>query len=177
MLLAIGGGARASSLWQINEIYSNADGSVQFIELITASSGQQFVTGQAMTSSQGAATYTLNVTTDLPGDSANKTFLIGTQGFAALNIVAPDYVVPNGFLFTGGGTLNWGSGADIVSYASLPTDGKLSINRAGATAINSPTNFAGATGSIRRWGTITAMAKPTSSGGTQPPETTTSPCP
>src|SRR5947207_7400403 len=150
MLLAIGCGAHASSLWQINEIYSNADGSVQFIELITASSGQQFVTGQAMTSSQGAATYTLNVTTDLPGDSANKTFLIGTQGFAALNIVAPDYVVPNGFLFTGGGTLNWGGGTDIVSYASLPTDGKLSIDRAGATAINSPTNFAGVTGTIRK---------------------------
>src|SRR5439155_143870 len=103
-----------------------------------------------MTSSQGATTYTFNVTTDLPGDSANKTFLIGTQGFAALNIVAPDYVVPNGFLFTNGGTLNWGSGADIVSYASLPTDGKLSINRAGATAINSPTNFAGVTSSIRK---------------------------
>ena len=150
MLLAIGCGAHASSLWQINEIYSNADGSVQFIELITASSGQQFVTGQAMTSSQGATTYTLNVTTDLPGDSANKTFLIGTQGFAALNIVAPDYVVPNGFLFTGGGTLNWGGGTDIVSYASLPTDGKLSIDRAGATAINSPTNFAGVTGTIRK---------------------------
>ena len=145
--------------------------------MITTSSGQQFVTGDAMTSSQGATTYTFNVTTDLPGDSANKTFLIGTQGFAALNIVAPDYVVPNGFLFTNGGTLTWGSGADIVSYASLPTDGKLSINSPGATAINSPTNFAGATGSIRRWGTITAMAKPTSSGGTQPPETTTSPCP
>src|SRR5439155_1470272 len=112
--------------------------------------GQQFVTGQAMTSSQGATTYTLNVTTDLPGDSANKTFLIGTQGFAALYIVAPDYVVPNGFLFTGGGTLNWGGGADIVSYASLPTDGKLSIDRAGATAINSPTNFAGVTGTIRK---------------------------
>ena len=31
MLLAIGCGAHASSLWQINEIYSNADGSVQFI--------------------------------------------------------------------------------------------------------------------------------------------------
>src|SRR3989454_412155 len=150
MLLAIGGGARASSLWQINEIYSNADGSVQFIELITTPGGQQFVTGQAMTSSQGAATYTLNITTDLPGDSANKTFLIGTQGFAALNIVAPDYVVPNGFLFTNGGTLNWGGGTDIVSYASLPTDGKLSVDRAGATAINSPTNFAGVTSCIRK---------------------------
>src|SRR2546428_7304594 len=111
MLLAIGCGAHASSLWQINEIYSNADGSVQFIELITASSGQQFVTGQAMTSSQGATTYTLNITTDLPGDSANKTFLIGTQGFAALNIVAPD-----GFLFTGGGTLNQRGGSGTASY-------------------------------------------------------------
>src|SRR5437016_11360501 len=148
MLLAIGGGARASSLWQINEIYSDADGSVQFIELITASGGQQFVAGHTMTSSQGATTHTLNVTTDLPGDSANKTFLIGTQGFAALNVVTPDYVVPNGFLFTDGGTLNWGGGADVVSDAALPTDRRLSINRVGATAINSPTNFAGVTGTI-----------------------------
>ncbi len=149
MLLATSFGAHATfHLWQINEIYSNADGSVQFIELITTYGGQQFVAGHTLTSSQGATTHTLNITTDLPGDSAYKTFLIGTQGFAALNVVAPDYVVPNGFLFTDGGTLNWGGGADVVSYASLPTDGRLSINRVGATAINSPTNFAGVTGTI-----------------------------
>jgi hypothetical protein len=151
MLLAVSCGAHATfHLWQINEIYSNADGSVQFIELITSFGGEQFVAGHALTSSQGATTHTLNVTTDLPGDSANKTFLIGTQGFAALNVVTPDYVVPNGFLFTNGGTLNWGGGADIVNYASLPTDGRLSINRAGVTALNSPKNFAGVTGTIRK---------------------------
>src|SRR6195256_2662108 len=146
MLLAISGGAPATfHLWQINEIHFNADGSVQFIELITTFGGQQFIGGHAMTSSQGATIHTLNITTDLPGDSANKTFLIGTQGFAALNVVTPDYVVPNGFLFTDGGTLNWAGGADIVNYASLPTDGRLSINRVEVTAINSPKNFAGVT--------------------------------
>jgi hypothetical protein len=43
-------------LWQLNEIYSNADGTVQFIELITGASRQQFLTGHA------ASVFTRNVT-------------------------------------------------------------------------------------------------------------------
>jgi len=36
VLLVSAGTARATlDLWQVNEIYSNADGTVQFIELIT----------------------------------------------------------------------------------------------------------------------------------------------
>ena len=38
---------------------------------------------------------------------------------------------------------------DFVSWAALPVDGNLSINRNGATAINSPKNFAGATATIK----------------------------
>jgi hypothetical protein len=148
MLLAASVGAHATfHLWVINEIYSNADGSVQFVELSTTASGQQFVSGHSITCTQGGTTHTFNITSDLPGDSANKTFLIGTQGFAALNVVTPDYVVPNGFLFTNGGTLNW-AGFDSVTYSSLPTDGRMSINHDRVQAINSPKNFAGATGSI-----------------------------
>jgi hypothetical protein len=39
--------------------------------------------------------------------TANKRVLIATQGFEALGLVAPDYVIPNGFLPTNGGTLNF----------------------------------------------------------------------
>ena len=78
---------------------------------------------------------------------AYKSFLIGTQGFAALNLVQPDFVVPNGFLFTGNGMLNY-AGVDFVSYASLPLDGKMSLNRDGSASANTPTNFLGLSASI-----------------------------
>ena len=150
LLLGVAGMAQAAfHLWKIDEIYSNADGSVQFIELRALSGGQQFLAGHDITSEQqGAATRSFAFPGNLPGDTAGKSMLIGTQGFAALNIVAPDYIVPNGFLFTSNGTVNFAGGADVFSYSSLPTTGGLSLNATGTTAVNSPKNFGGATGSI-----------------------------
>ena len=37
-------------LWDFSEVYSNADGSVQFIELFVASNGEQFTRNQRITS-------------------------------------------------------------------------------------------------------------------------------
>ena len=167
LLLIFSGTAQgAFHLWKITEIYSNADGSVQFIELTALASGQQFVAGHTIKSIQGSLTKTFTFPTNLPGDSATtedgggsyygggmmnttyKSFLIGTQGFAALNIVTPDYIVPNGFLFTSNGTLDYANGYDLVSYASLPTTGGLSIDHNGAPIANTPTNFMGTTASI-----------------------------
>ena len=148
MLLGLGTQANALfHLWQISEIYSNADGTVQFIELSTTFGSQQFVGGHVIAVTQGATTHSFTLPSDLPSDSTNKTFLIGTQGFASLNLVTPDYVVADNFLFLGSGTIDW-AGADVVSYASLPADGSLSIDRSGVTHTNSPRNFAGATGTI-----------------------------
>ncbi len=84
-LIASAGTARATfHLWQLNEIYSNADGTVQFIELSTGASGQQFLARQTITSSQGATTHSFTFPSNLPGDTTGRTFLIGTTGFAAL---------------------------------------------------------------------------------------------
>ena len=150
LLLGFAGSSQAAfHLWQINEIYSNADGSVQFVELVALTGGQQFLAGHAITSQQqGGATNSFSFQANLPGDTSGRSFLIGTQGFAALNVVTPDYTVPNGFLFTSNGTINFAESADIVSYASLPTSGGLSINRNGVSSTNSPKNFAGATGTV-----------------------------
>ena len=107
-------------LWTLNELYSNADGTVQFIELTALAGGQQFLSGHNITSSSGGATRTYNFTTDLPGDTSNRRFLIGTLGFAALGIVAPDYTVPNGFLFPAGGTVSFaGRAAAFFSAAAI----------------------------------------------------------
>lgn len=134
-------------LWTLSELYSNASGTVQYIELSTFSSGQEFLSGHAITASQGTTTHTFNFPTDLPGDTAGHKFLIGTQGFADLGIVTPDYVVPNGFLFQTNGIVNF-AGVDSVSYGALPVDGVNAMDRSGARVVNAPTNFAGATGTI-----------------------------
>jgi hypothetical protein len=160
-LCAVSGSAHATfHLWHITQVYSNADTTVQFIELTAYGSGEQFISGHTITSSQGATTHSYTFPTDLPGETATtsggyygtstsyKSFLIGTQGFAALGLVTPDYIVPNGFLFTANGRVNYAEGADTLSYASLPTDGSRALNRGGTTSVNSPMNFAGQSGTV-----------------------------
>ena len=134
-------------LFQISELYSNADGSVQFVELTALASGQEFVGGHTITASQGSTVHSYTLPTNLPGDTAGKRFLIATQGFAALGVVTPDYVVPNGFFPLGNGTVNWAD-ADIWNYTGLPSDGDMALLRSGGTASNSAQNFAGATGHV-----------------------------
>ncbi len=47
----------------------------------------------------------------------------GTASFAALGVVAPDYVVPDGFLAPGGGTITFAEGADIWTTPRCPRTG------------------------------------------------------
>ncbi|HKC53237.1 MAG TPA: hypothetical protein VKC33_01180, partial [Burkholderiales bacterium] len=71
LLLATSGAAQATfHLWRITELYSNADGTVQFIELKAFDSGQQFVKNHTVTSSQGTTTHRFVIPSDLPGDTA-----------------------------------------------------------------------------------------------------------
>jgi hypothetical protein len=145
--LASGPAAATFHLWSMTELYSNADGSVQFLEMIAQAPQQEFLAGHTLSASQGGQVHTFNVTTSLPGDSAGHRMIFATQGFANLGIVTPDVIVPNGFFFPGSGTVDWAS-ADVWNYAGLPSDGRLSLNRDGTTAVNSPLNFAGQTGTV-----------------------------
>jgi serralysin len=147
-------------LYDIDEIYSSADGTVQFIELSVGNSfGESFWQGQKITVTQGAVTHTFTFPADLPSSSTNNTHvLIATQGFADLGIVTPNYIVPNGFLFTSGDavTVNYAS-QDRVAYTGIPTDGHSLTFTAGGSQVQgrtgtsdtpSPTNFAGVTGQL-----------------------------
>ena len=135
-------------LWRMTEAYSNADGTVQFLELAALAGGEQFVSGHALSSSSGSLTHTFNVPTDLPGDSGGKRMLFATQGFANLGVVTPDYIVPDGFLFIAGGSLNWAD-ADLWEQPALPVDGRMSLYKEnGGAALNSPTNFLDQQGSV-----------------------------
>ena len=146
--------------FQIEEVFSNADGTIQYVVLHESMGmdGENMLSGHSLVAIQGALTHTYNFINDLPGGecdayactlamTAHKRVLIGTQGFAALNIVTPDYVVPNGFVPLGSGTLNY-AGVDLFAYAGLPTDGVSAVSRSGAIVPNIATNFAGTGGSV-----------------------------
>ncbi len=124
---------------------------------------KDFLQGQVLTSTRMGVTKTYIFPNNLPGGgmmcdgyygcsptpspTANSRVLIGTAGFAALNLVAPNYVIPNGFLPTDGGTLNYAF-VDQVTFASLPTDGANALSRSGMIIPNLATNFAGYSGSV-----------------------------
>jgi uncharacterized protein DUF5648 len=150
--------------FQIEELYSNADGTVQFVVLHESKGmdGESFLTGIPLINTSAGGPQTYLFPKDLPGGgemcggyyymcppvpTANKRVLIATAGFAALGLVKADYIIPNGFLSTAGGILNYG-GVDVWVYGALPTDGVMALTRSGTTGQNLATNFAGATASV-----------------------------
>ena len=162
--------ARATfHLWKIDEVYSNASGSVQFIEFQQPSSefdDERFLSGQTLTDATLGHSFTFPA--NLPSAPvANQHFLVATPGYAALTgLPAADYLLPaNSFFSTSGDTLTYASGVDSLTFSGsqLPIDGSNSLNRAyGAstftTAANSPTNFAGQTGTVPEPGILALVA-------------------
>ena len=68
--------------WLISEIFSSADGTVQFVEFTNDSDDEQFMNGEDL---QNAAGQTFNFTVDLPSSlTANRRMLVGTAAYAAL---------------------------------------------------------------------------------------------
>src|SRR5512141_2429586 len=98
--LAFASGAGASfHLFRIEQIFSNADGTVQFVVLHESSgaNGEQFLGGRQLKATQAGVTNTFTFPRDLPSSAtAGRSVLIATHGFAALGIVTPDYEIPNG---------------------------------------------------------------------------------
>ncbi len=145
-----------SHTWDVNEIFSDVTGTIQFIELIEA--------GPPPGAESAVPGHTMSTTTDTVGfpiigpavapPTSGKHYLIGTAAFAALTGAPPlDATFDPGslpFFFT--------AGADSVSYEPwdtltygagvLPTDGVTSLNADLSTGVNSPTNSLGASGSV-----------------------------
>lgn len=137
-------------LFVIEQVYSNADGSIQFIVFhqTPASNGEDLWKTHELASIHDGATSTFVFPNNLTSSfTKGKRVLVATQGFAALGIVAPDFVIPNGFVGTGSGNLQCCSGVTF-GWGALPTDGVTAINQFGAPTPNLATNFAGATGSV-----------------------------
>ena len=134
----------AFHLFKVDQLYSNADGTVQFIVLKNQLfDGENFWQGRRITSLAPGVSNSFTFPSNLPdGFTSGKRVLVATQGFAALGLIAPDYVIPNHFILIPGGNVNF---ADVynLSYANLPTDGVNALYNTGAVARNLATNYAG----------------------------------
>jgi hypothetical protein len=174
MLLSLGVAkppANASvHLWHVKEVFSNADGSVQFVEMFDSFAGEVFTAGAKLRSNSDGVikefTFPSNLVNNTPGH-----MLIATSGFGALTGgVAPTFTFnqsstaltlpffnPNAtnisFEFTGS------FDTMTLTGASLPKDGIRSLTDANASGfpnptsnnssgVNTPTNLLNASGGI-----------------------------
>ena len=136
--------------YDVQEVFSNADGSVQFVELLTTSNNQQSLDGHTLVASQDASSNTYNFVGSGPSPTANTHLLLATADFEdACEGLVPDYILADGFLFDPDGTVNFGEGADVITYSTLPLDGETSLNYPGETE---------ATSTPRWWPTATVCS-------------------
>lgn len=144
----------AFHLWTITEVYSNADGTVQFIELVGDADNQHLLEGHTMVADSDGTVRSFTFPNNLSSSSTNnRRMLLATPGFSDLpGGVQPDYEIPAGFFDPEAGaiTLNFAEGSDQFTFSctDLPTDGILSLLRNLTTAVNSPENFTGDTGEL-----------------------------
>lgn len=148
-LLASGNATAGIHTWDIVEVFSNADGTVQYIELEDLGSGGNEVNIGNATLSSTAESYAFGNGPVTPPTNG-KFYLIATPDFVALpGAPTPDVILPADkvpFFDPAGDTLS--VGVDSFTFGPVPTDGLDALTRAGSTVINTPTNYAGVTGTI-----------------------------
>jgi len=141
----------AFHLFRIDQVYSNADGSVQYVVMKESSgtNGENIWAGNDIsTTSTAGVRKTFRFPGNIPANTASRSVLIATAGFAALGVVTPDYTVPDRFIPTDGGSMQYASGIDQIALPALPTDGVTAINRNGVPIPAIPRNFANATAAM-----------------------------
>jgi len=162
VLCAAGPASAASHLWRFHEFYSSPDRKVQFIEMheIGGSDIETNISEHWYATNGYNQSHSQLLGSDLPLGTAYKKFLVGSVSYAALaqeieGLPAPDYVLPDGFLNPDGDTVVWWFYQTItIPPGSMPSDGHQSITVVDpavptySVGPNSPTNFAGETGSI-----------------------------
>ncbi len=100
--------APGSHLWVVNELFSNPDGTIQFIEMweCCGSTYENNLSGKSLFSDATGNSYTFP--SDVPGNTSHRYVLLGTAAFAALpGAPAPDFIIPDAFFSTTGDTIRW----------------------------------------------------------------------
>jgi hypothetical protein len=156
--------AASVHLWRIRELYSSADGAIQYLELFSEAEGERSTNGEMFTITStggpnGPTSHTFVFTRDLTGTTLDRSLLIATPGYAALTCApAADFTFPDNRIFDPQATsitvnLPFTDINDTVVFAGVPTNGTNSANRAtvgGAitAAASSPSNQANMSGTL-----------------------------
>jgi hypothetical protein len=159
LVLAVVGSATAAHAgahsWRVSEVFSNADGSIWFVELWEYNGGmsEPGIAGANIVSIN--TTNFIDIANNVAGNTANRFVLFGNSAFAALPGAPPlNQEVPGNafFSFAAGERLRYtfsGMSFDLVLPAGgLPTDGINSFQLGVGVAPNTPTNYAGTSGSV-----------------------------
>ena len=136
--------------WDVVEVFSNADGTVQYIELLDrGTGGTELGVGNGSFSS-GSTSYSWS-NGSVAGPTNGRRYLIATPAFAALpGAPTPDVIVPlaNVPMFASAGDAVSFAGVDSFVFGAIPTNGTDAFDDTVGSITNSPTNFAGVTGSV-----------------------------
>nr|MBA3484243.1 hypothetical protein [Pirellulales bacterium] len=144
--------------WEIKEVFTNADGTVQFIEFFTTEPLEGGLnTHNIIITSDGVAK-TIVFDHSLANPTTDKHFLLATAGFGALaGGVTPDYTPTAGNLFNPNAAsilFNFAHTQDTLTLtgSQIPKDGVNSLTDTDllpesgvdnmVVGVNSPTNFA-----------------------------------
>ena len=141
-----------NSLDLFRDIYSTADGSVQFIVLRFGPS--PILAGQKLIVSDGKTEHSFTFPSNVVNESGEcdvgivglfcapyAYVLLATQGFVDLNVVKPDFVVPNGFLFVPSGTVRLGDSE--YGYLLPQAYGEAEAENNASEYYSFDTNFSG----------------------------------
>jgi hypothetical protein len=172
--IAFGAATRSAKalfhLWQVKEVFTNASGSVQFIEMFDSFSGETSTSGKTLTANSDGNIKTFTFPSNL-SHATPGSLLIATTGFGALSgAVTPDFTFDQSTTTITGSffnpnatnlTFTFSGSGDSMSFtgASLPKNGINSLTDAGAVGLppgtpnissgtNSPTNLLGNSGSV-----------------------------
>ncbi|MFO1312753.1 MAG: hypothetical protein U1F41_11900 [Burkholderiales bacterium] len=148
----------ADPSFEVVQVFSNADGTVQFVQLRESAGqdGQQGLAGKTLTVTRNGRVKTFTFPADLPRpNTANRSVLVATPGYLAVparyaeyKAVTPDYVAFDQFLPAEGGTIQF-AGTAPWTFQALPRDGFSAVHRTGTTIRdNVVQNFGGATVSL-----------------------------
>ncbi len=158
-LMVVGVGARTveagSHLWDLSEVFTNHDGTIQFIELFQPTSACCEVNMAGKWVRATVQMTQFDFPANLTGNTAMRSLLLATAGFAALpGAPTPDYIIPDNFFNVSGDTIElYFYDTIAMPLAVIPIDGVTSYNKDPMTGtwsvgLNSPTNYASETGSV-----------------------------
>ncbi len=142
--------------WDVSEVFSNADGTIQFVELKEAAGGpsETGVSNSTITSNAKSFSWTVVGGATQVGNTANRFYLIATPGFAALpGAPTPDAIITADklpfFFNPAGDSVDFSTWDTCTFSVPIPTDGVGSLDCGvgpapnSPQATNSPTNYAG----------------------------------